>query len=316
MSAARAAGAKHRLLVYQDPARFVEGVVPFVRDGLRAGERVLVAVTTEKHGWLREALDGDAGATDVLDAVPLYARYGPMFRTLMEYVRHHDAPGAGVRIIAEQPLGERSPADRRAYLRYEAAANAAYEAHDVAVLCPYDGAGLPDDVLRDAARTHPEVLVDGHAEPNRAYADPRTFVRESVPGRAPPPAAARYAIERAESLAGARRFVRAQATAAGLSAQAVDELALAVTEVATNALVHGAAPRQLWSYLDAGHIVFHVSDAGATVPDPLSGYLPPDPARLGGRGLWLAHQLCDIVETAGDAVRTDVRLLVRIAAAG
>ena len=76
--------------------------------------------------------------------------------------------------------------------------------------------------------------------------------------------------------------------------------------------MHGDAPRELSSYLDDGRLVFQVRDAGAELPDPLSGYLPPDPDRLGGRGLWLAHQLCDIVEVGGDATRTDVLLHVRL----
>ena len=308
-----AAGVDHRLLLYEDPAAFVGEATAFLREGLRAGDRILAAATTEKHGWLRDELGGDAGAIDFMDADALYARHGPMFRDLMEYIRRHGTRGHGrVRIIAEQSLARRSPADRQAYLRYEAAANAAYRAYDVAVLCPYDGARLPDDVLEDALRTHPEVVVDGRVTPNERFEDPRTFVRTSAPGRAPERASPAYVLDGPESLVGARTLVRAQVAAAGFVGRAADDLVLAVTEIATNALVHGDAPRQLWSYLDDGRLVFQVRDAGAALPDPLTGYLPPDPDRLDGRGLWLAHQLCDIVEVGGDATRTDVLLHVRL----
>jgi hypothetical protein len=31
-----------------------------------------------------------------------------------------------------------------------------------------------------------------------------------------------------------------------------------------------------------------------------------------GRGLWLAHQLCDVVEIAGDRAGTDVQLRLKV----
>ena len=35
--------------------------VPFIRDGLSAGEPVMAAVTRQHAGWLQDALDGQAG---------------------------------------------------------------------------------------------------------------------------------------------------------------------------------------------------------------------------------------------------------------
>ena len=54
-------------------------------------------------------------------------------------------------------------------------------------------------------------------------------------------------------------------------------------------------------------------DAGSGLPDPLAGYLPPDRRRFSGRGLWLAHQLCDSVEIVSHGARTDVYLRTRLA---
>ena len=39
---------------------FTAGIVPFIRDGLEAGEPVMVAVGRLHTEWLREALDGQA----------------------------------------------------------------------------------------------------------------------------------------------------------------------------------------------------------------------------------------------------------------
>jgi anti-sigma regulatory factor (Ser/Thr protein kinase) len=109
--------------------------------------------------------------------------------------------------------------------------------------------------------------------------------------------------------------VRARAEAAAVPREAIDDLELAVSEVATNALVHGGSPRLMWCYAQDDELVCQVHDAGPGPADPLVGYLPPDLNGLRGRGLWLAHQLCDVVEIAGGGSGTDVYLALRVGAA-
>ena len=41
---------------------------------------------------------------------------------------------------------------------------------------------------------------------------------------------------------------------------------------------------------------------------PLAGRLRPPPTQEGGRGLWLANQLCDLVQIRSRPGRTTVRL--------
>ena len=49
----------------------------------------------------------------------------------------------------------------------------------------------------------------------------------------------------------------------------------------------------------------------ADIVEPLAGRLRPlNPAR-GGNGLWLANQLCDLVQVRSSEAGTVVRLLVR-----
>jgi anti-sigma regulatory factor (Ser/Thr protein kinase) len=137
-------------------------------------------------------------------------------------------------------------------------------------------------------------------------------VRQSAVETPAPEGAAALSLEHPEDLAGARSLIREQGEAVGLAGKAVEDLALAVTEVATNALVHGDAPRCLWSYVEDDHLVCQVRDAGSGPPDPLAGYLPPDVKGVHGRGLWLAHQLCDVVEIASRTTRTNVYLHTRL----
>ena len=183
---------RHQALLYEDPAHFVDGAAAFVRAGLRGGEKVLAAATPAKLAWLREELGTEAGTVDFADADVLYARNGPMFKTVVEYLERHARPGAGrARILAEQPLGQRAPAAVRAYMRYEAAANVAYGAYDACVVCPYDTGRLPEEIVQDALRTHPEVREDHRLQRSPLFTDPRSFVRGRVRARGAPPEARR-----------------------------------------------------------------------------------------------------------------------------
>ena len=308
--------ANHRALVYRDAGRFVDAVGAFVRDGLARDDRVLVALTPAKLEWLRDDLGADAAAVDLADEGKLYERHGPMLSAVLAYLELHGAPGQGrVRVVAEQALGLRDTADVRAYMRYEAASNVAYRRFDAAVLCPYDARSLPDAIVEDALRTHPEVVEDGCVRPSERYVDPRSFVRERAVARAVPAGVCPIALEVPDDVGGARALVRVNAGAAGVPRDAIEDLELAVSEVATNALVHGRGPRLVWCYVDDGELVCMVRDAGPGPADPLTGYLPPDDRRLHGRGLWLAHQLCDTVEIAGDGAGTGVYLSVKVGAA-
>jgi SAM-dependent methyltransferase len=116
-------------------------------------------------------------------------------------------------------------------MRYEAAANVAYERFDAAVLCPYDAASLPDAVVQDALRTHPEVVVDAGPKASEHYVDPRAFVRERAVVDPVPAWVTPIALEVPDDVAGARALARAHAEAAGAPREAVEDLELAVSEV-------------------------------------------------------------------------------------
>jgi anti-sigma regulatory factor (Ser/Thr protein kinase) len=93
-----------------------------------------------------------------------------------------------------------------------------------------------------------------------------------------------------------RRLVASEATACGLPAARADEIALAVNEIATNAVLHGRPPATVRIWADDAELTCEVSDAGDGIKDPRAGLLAPAPDAVGGRGIWLARMLCDAVE--------------------
>lgn len=57
-----------------------------------------------------------------------------------------------------------------------------------------------------------------------------------------------------------------------------------------------------------GELVAEIRDQGL-LTDPLTGRRKPDPrAATGGRGVWIMHQLCDLVEIRAGAEGLVLRL--------
>jgi hypothetical protein len=61
----------------------------------------------------------------------------------------------------------------------------------------------------------------------------------------------------------------------------------------------------------AGEVICQVADTGL-ITDPLAGYRPPSDGLLGGNGLWLVYQVCDLVQTRTSRAGTTTRMHMRL----
>ena len=132
-----------------------------------------------------------------------------------------------------------------------------------------------------------------------------------------PPAGAEVLRYRAD-LARVRSFAAARAARAGLPPHRVGDLVIAVGELAANTLAHTDEPGQLTLWATGSEVICQVHDIGE-ITDPLAGKLRPDPGDPGGgRGLWVVHQVCDLVEIrtgpAGTTTRVHLQLRAPLAA--
>ena len=84
-------------------------------------------------------------------------------------------------------------------------------------------------------------------------------------------------------------------------------MALAVTEVATNSVRYGGGQGELRAWVQDGSLVCEVSDRGH-ITSPLVGRVQPVLDGQGGAGLWVANQLCDLVQIFSSPRGTTVRL--------
>jgi anti-sigma regulatory factor (Ser/Thr protein kinase) len=126
----------------------------------------------------------------------------------------------------------------------------------------------------------------------------------------PPEEATSFEFDRT-GLAEVRRRVEKIAEAAGLGQRATADLVLAASELAANSVAHGGGAGILRVWREDDRLVLDFEDAG-WISEPLAGRLRPAVTQKGGRGLWLANQLCDLVQIRSSAAGTTVRLQVAL----
>lgn len=111
-------------------------------------------------------------------------------------------------------------------------------------------------------------------------------------------------------LATVRAVAARCASAAGLSPQRTRELMLVVTELTANSIRHGGGGGLLSMWAREGVVVAQSRDRGR-IADPLAGRRRPGLDDTSGRGLWIMHQLCALVQIRRSERGTVVRLTVR-----
>jgi anti-sigma regulatory factor (Ser/Thr protein kinase) len=106
-----------------------------------------------------------------------------------------------------------------------------------------------------------------------------------------------------------RSLVATAASAGGLDPGRVSDLVVAASELAANSILHGGGRGLATVWDDGASVYVEVADAG-TIVDPTVGQVRPDPTAEGGRGLYIANQLCDQVTIDSSSSGTRIRLRV------
>ncbi|WP_447002210.1 anti-sigma factor RsbA family regulatory protein [Saccharothrix isguenensis] len=301
-------GLVHQGLIYDTDEQFLAATVPFCLDGLDRDDAVLAVTTTANITLLRDSLGDDARRVEFVDADSWYRAPGRTLAAYHRYVDDRSARHQRIRIIGEPVWHGRDPLATAEWTRYESVINLAFADSAAWIVCPYDTRALPEQVVADARRTHPDLVTGPVAEPSPAYVDPALFCGESEHR---PTAGEKSAagMRFGPDLSAARRFTATNAAALGLPPADTATLVIAVNEVVANAVEHGGGSGRLSLHRAGRRITCDITDNGPSpLTDWFTGYLPPDPARTRGHGLWIVRQLCDLIEIHPTATGTTVRL--------
>ena len=296
----------HEAMFYAGETEFVEHTVPFVREGLDAGEAVLVAVSPRKTDLLREGLDGDAAAVGFTDMGELGRNPARIIPRWREFLEENTLRGVRSRGIGEPVWAGRTDDELVECEHHESLLNLAFAGAPAwRLMCPYDSSTLSEDVLARAHGTHPHVAEGGSSRRSDAFAPPGPG---PLSDDLPEPAVAPDVLEvPPQGTRQARAFVSGRASEAGLSEVRVGDLTLAVSELVANSLRHASGEVRVLAWRDGAAMVCEVQDSGR-IFDPLVGRQRPSLTQARGRGLWIVNQVCDLVQIRSSEVGSRVRV--------
>ena len=257
-------------------------LLPMLEEHLAAGEPVLIMVGPGTGRVVRDALGARSDRLEWRDPQAYRRPLGSVYQELRRYLREQHDAGRRVYVVVEPDAGADpgAPVDRVAnYLTYEPVCHEARTGYGcpVTFLWNVDAAASlfgPAEVALP-----PPVSVDVDVE----VLDPGDLERT-------------------------RSAILAWGNGQGFSEDAGTDLVIAVSEVATNGLVHGAPPVRLRAWRHGGTLVVQVDDNGGRPIPAAAGHQRPDNASIGGLGLWLVRQLAGVVRTHTAAGRTSVRM--------
>jgi anti-sigma regulatory factor (Ser/Thr protein kinase) len=303
---------EHDALFYANDDEYVAGVLGFVREGLERDEPVLVAVPGWNLELLREALTPEEMPRVRLRDMTVAGRNpGRIIGTVLTaFVREH--ADRRVRIVGEPIWTGRTDEEYPACAEHEALINVALGSSPAYIQCPYDTAKLPSSVLTDATRTHPMLATAFERWTSPTYTDPGAVAASFDSPLSPVPGEAEFVvIGPATGARSARVLVHDAGQMYGMDADRLTDVRLVAQELAVNTLTHspnGRGVLEVWTADD--HLVLQVEDGGR-ITDPLVGRRPPEPPHV-GHGLFVVHQLADLVRIHRDTSGTTVRAYFRL----
>ena len=300
---------RHVGFLYRTAKEYSTTVAAFLGDGVAAGEPAFAAIPDSQLGLVADALGADARRVQFADMAQMGRNPAWIIPRVQAFVGLHS--GRHVRYVGEPIWASRSQAELREATRHEALINLAFAGADAEIMCPYNTARLSQAVITDARQTHPLLLsADSGPGTSPEYAGPSGLPSTcSAPLPARPDTTMIHTYR--SDLSQVRALVMKGAKEAGLPDDRAGDLVLAVSEVAANTLRHTPSSGTLVIWHDRDEIICEIHDEGV-ITDPLAGRRRPAPDALGGHGLWLVYQVCDLVELRSDDTGTTVRMHMSI----
>ena len=308
VAAASSGRFRHLALFYHGPGEYLAALGDFIRASRARGDAVFIAVPGLKARLVRRELGADSSQAALVDMAELGRNPARIIPAVLAYAGQHR--GQHVCCIGEPIWPGRTAAEMQEATRHEALTNLAFRDSPVTAVCLYDRAGLPGTVVADVVSTHPAVIQDGKETASAGYLVPPDLPPRCKRALPRPPADAETLAYR-DDLRPVRSFVSTRAKRAGLAPPRISDLVLATSELAGNTLRHTGSGGTVQVWRTREEIICQVTDTGQ-ITDPLAWHRAPSDELLGGNGLWLVNQVCDLVQTRTSQAGTTVRLHMRL----
>ena len=304
-------GFRHEALLYARDEGFLAATLPFIRAAIAGREPILVMAAAAKIDRLRRELGNEAALVRFEDMTGVGTNPARIIPAWREFVDVHEAPGRRMHGIGEPMVAGCSAAELAECQRHECLLNLAFaDVGDFWLVCPYDTAALDPATIERVQHSHPVVVHDGASCQSSRYLDRAAVAAPFAEPLPDPPADATEIAFDGETLIALRALVAERAANAHLNALRAGDLVLAVHELATNSVRHGGGDGVLRIWHDAHALICEVRGAGR-IEHPLAGRERPASGQLGGQGLWLVNQVCDLVQVRCFADGGVVRLHMR-----
>lgn len=300
---------RHLALHYNGQPDYAAALLGFVRDSLARDEGLLIAVPGANAELLRAELGPESSRVTWMDMTSLGRNPARIIPAILAFVAQRQS--RKITCVSEPVWPGRSAGERQETARHEALVNLAFRDLPATILCLYDTTSLPQSVMADAEATHPVIMSDGKESASISYREPGRAPARCNRKLAPPPSRSGE-LHYHGDLRPVRSFVAKAAQQAGLSSSRAADLVLAISELAANTLRHTRAGGTLHVWRSSESLICQVQDTGQ-ITDPLAGRRAQPADAAGGKGLWLVHQVCDLVQIRSRTGCTTIRLHMSLA---
>ena len=299
---------RHEALLYDGTDGFLAALVPFLAEGVTAGQPTMVATSADRCDLLARELGADADRVDFVDMAELGGNPARIIPAWERFITAHADSGQPVRGVGEPVWPGRRQVELEECHLHEGLLNLAI-APDTPMwlICPYDTAALPAEVLTEVERTHPMVLASQSYRGSTAYGG--AYHVGSIFGRRlpdPPESAACRAFDR-DALASLPGLVTECATAHRVPPGKRVGLAEAVFDLAKDCVECGDGSGTLTMWCTDHAFCCQLDDRGVVL-DPMTGRRVAASGSVNRGGLWTANERCDLVQLRSSGAGTSVRL--------
>jgi anti-sigma regulatory factor (Ser/Thr protein kinase) len=299
------AGARHEAVLYSAPDELARRLVPLLRPSLDDGAPVVAVLDAPTRERLCRELGDDAGRVEFPE--PAAVHRVPAFTVAMRWARlsrRVKTPTGRATVVGQHVTGLPG-CEETHWARLDIGIDVAVAGLPITVLCPYR---TDDRELARVRATHSRLATANGSVTSETYRPPAESVLRFPPP--PPPDLGPPALElafTADELGELRHLVAEFAGRSGAEPERVADLVLAVNELGSNSVEHGPGHAHLRMWTDRDGVTTEIADTGTTSL-PFAGMVAPTPTGIRGRGLWLASELCDVMQVWTDGDGTVVRL--------